>query len=85
MRISDLVNRLRSVCISLNSISNKDKDKIQFDKIAELDDSVLINKIDEILMHALSSTRCEADLLRIQQQIQIRELNDLKNDIETLK
>ena len=49
------------------------------------DDIQLIAVIDDLLMKALSSARHEADSLRIQQQKQIRELDDLKRDIQNLR
>uniref|UniRef100_A0A915LU83 Uncharacterized protein n=1 Tax=Meloidogyne javanica TaxID=6303 RepID=A0A915LU83_MELJA len=49
------------------------------------DDIQLIAVIDDLLMKALSSARHEADSLRIQQQKQIRELDDLKRDIQSLR
>jgi len=79
-RIGDLLAKLRSVCNAIKSHGGKVKEE---DKIE--DDDKLIDIIDDIIMQALNAARREADALRLQQQLQIAELDDLKKDIEALR
>ena len=79
-RIGDLLAKLRSVCNAIKSHGGKLKDE---EKIG--DDDKLIEIIDDVIMQALNAARREADALRLQQQLQIAELDDLKKDIEALR
>uniref|UniRef100_A0A914QUI0 HOOK N-terminal domain-containing protein n=1 Tax=Panagrolaimus davidi TaxID=227884 RepID=A0A914QUI0_9BILA len=80
-RIGDLLSRLRTVCNSIRSNGGK------LSNAEELmnDDEKLIDIIDDVIMQALNAARREADALRLQQQLQIAELDDLKKDIESLR
>ena len=80
-RIGDLISRLRSVCNAIRSNGGKltpSEDLID-------NDEKLIDIIDDVIMQALNAARREADALRLQQQLQIAELDDLKKDIENLR
>lgn len=88
-RLSELLNRLRSVCTAIYlSTSTDQKQNPLLTKIinnTETEEDQLINVIDELIMQALNTARREADSLRVQQQMQIRELDELKKDIEALR
>lgn len=49
------------------------------------EDEEIIASIDEIIVKALTNARREADVLRLQQQTQTTELNDLKQEIQRLR
>ena len=72
-RLSDLLTRLRYIC------------EIQGPHTPPINDTALVDELDSIIIGALESARREADLLRGQQQRQIKELDDLKRDIEALR
>ena len=78
---SDLLSRLRSVCAAIKSNGGK------VDKKEEVlqDDEKLIQVIDDVIMQALNAAKREADALRLQEQLQIAELDDLKRDIQSLR
>jgi hypothetical protein len=86
-RLRDLLARLRSVCLmAIRSSGTDEAGRFCLEPTCSLDDDVqLIAIIDDLLMKALCSARREADALRIQQQKQIRELDDLKRDILGLR
>jgi hypothetical protein len=86
-RLRDLLARLRSVCLmAIRSSGTDEAGRFCLEPTCSLDDDVqLIGIIDDLLMKALCSARREADALRIQQQKQIRELDDLKRDILGLR
>ncbi|KAL3111186.1 hypothetical protein niasHT_017380 [Heterodera trifolii] len=86
-RLSDLLGRLRSVCLmALRSGADESADtSCCLEPTCMQDDLQLIAIIDDLLMKALTDARREADALRVQQQKQIRELDDLKRDIQNLR
>ncbi|KAL3072002.1 hypothetical protein niasHS_016085 [Heterodera schachtii] len=86
-RLSDLLGRLRSVCLmALRSGADEAADtSCCLEPTCMQDDLQLIAIIDDLLMKALTDARREADALRVQQQKQIRELDDLKRDIQNLR
>ncbi|KAI3412173.1 hypothetical protein GPALN_002214 [Globodera pallida] len=84
-RLSDLLARLRSVCLMALRTDVDEADKSCLESNCLQDDLQLIAIIDDLLMKALSDARREADALRVQQQKQIRELDDLKRDIQSLR
>lgn len=79
-RIGDLLSRLRTVCNTIRS-----NGKLSNAEDIMNDDEKLIDIIDDVIMQALNAARREADALRLQQQLQIAELDDLKKDIESLR
>ncbi|VDK82710.1 unnamed protein product [Litomosoides sigmodontis] len=87
-RCSDLISRLRSICVSIQLNGGKcDMPLIQYagDDCDGDDDERIIAIIDDVIMKALAAARREADALRLQQHTQIVELNNLKEDIERLR
>lgn len=87
-RCSDLISRLRSICVSIQL--NGGKCEMQMMQSIDDDgdgdnDERIITIIDDVIMKALTAARREADALRLQQHTQIAELNDLKEDIERLR
>uniref|UniRef100_A0A7E4VPH3 Secreted protein n=1 Tax=Panagrellus redivivus TaxID=6233 RepID=A0A7E4VPH3_PANRE len=80
-RIGDLLARLRSVCNAIRMNGGK----LTADSEVLDSDDKLIDIIDDVIMQALNAARREADALRLQQQLQIAELDDLKKDIESLR
>uniref|UniRef100_A0A0R3QJW7 HOOK_N domain-containing protein n=1 Tax=Brugia timori TaxID=42155 RepID=A0A0R3QJW7_9BILA len=87
-RCSDLISRLRSICVSIQL--NGGKCEVEMVQSTDEDgggddDERIITIIDDVIMKALTAARREADLLRLQQHTQIAELNDLKEDIERLR
>lgn len=83
-RCSDLISRLRSVCVSIQLHGGKCDVPSVMSGVND-DDEKIITTIDDIIMKALTTARREADALRLQQHTQIAELNDLRQDIERLR
>uniref|UniRef100_A0A914EP54 Uncharacterized protein n=1 Tax=Acrobeloides nanus TaxID=290746 RepID=A0A914EP54_9BILA len=78
---SDLLSRLRSVCAAIQTNGGKMNRSEEFLQ----DDQKLIQVIDDVIMQALNAAKREADSLRLQQQLQIAELDDLKRDVQNLR
>uniref|UniRef100_A0A1I7YV94 HOOK_N domain-containing protein n=1 Tax=Steinernema glaseri TaxID=37863 RepID=A0A1I7YV94_9BILA len=82
----DLVARLRSVCAAIKSQAPRSVAEETKEHLTAMEDDVkLVEVIDDVIMGALNAARREADALRIQQQTQIQELNDLRRDIVNLR
>lgn len=88
-RCSDLISRLRSICVSIQLNGGRcEMPTIQCagdDYDGDDDDERIIAIIDDVIMKALTAARREADALRLQQHTQLVELNSLKEDIERLR
>lgn len=87
-RCSNLISRLRSICVSIHLNGGKCETQIiqSIDEVYDGDgDERIISIIDDVIMKALTAARHEADALRLQQHTQIAELNNLKEDIERLR
>ncbi|VDD86886.1 unnamed protein product [Enterobius vermicularis] len=76
-RCSDLISKLRSVYAAVQINCGKGE--------VLSEDEEIIASIDEIIVKALTNARREADVLRLQQQTQTTELNDLKQEIQRLR
>jgi uncharacterized coiled-coil DUF342 family protein len=81
-RLSDLLSRLRSICTTCRLKSN---DERLNDEELLKNDNLLINTIDSLLLTAFTAARSEADSLRVERQVQLEEINELRRNIEDLK